>query len=164
MMPAKASIRATTPLPDDRRPMLEVKLSVNLASPAENVWSLVGNFNGLPDWHPWVRASVLEPAAGSVGRRVTIVGGTVEPRDLREKLLSYDSSLHKYAYTVIAGQTPFTDYVGRLRVVPTGPERCVVEFHGRCRAAPGKRDAEATERIRTFYEIGLNNLPELFGR
>ena len=144
--------------------MLEIKLSVNLASSAEDVWSLVGNFNGLPDWHPWVRASVLEPAAGGVGRRVTIVGGTVDHRELTERLLFYDSSLRKYAYTVIAGPAPYTDYVGRLRVVPNGPEGCVVEFHGRFRAAPGKRDAEASDRLRTFYEIGLNYLPALFGR
>ena len=29
--------------------MLEMKMSVDLASPADKVWELTGNFNGLPD-------------------------------------------------------------------------------------------------------------------
>ncbi|MGH7326037.1 MAG: SRPBCC family protein [Candidatus Rokuibacteriota bacterium] len=143
--------------------MLEVRVSVQLAKSADDVWSVVGTFNGLPDWHPWVTTSVLESAAGGLGRRVTIVGGTAGRRDLTERLVSYDSAQREYAYTVIAGPTTFADYVGRLRVVPKGRERCVVEYHGRFRAAPGHTDTEATERIRTFWQAGLNNLPARFG-
>ena len=54
--------------------MLELTMSVELGSPAETVWNVVGNFNGLSDWHPWVKASVLDPLPGGVGRRVTIEG------------------------------------------------------------------------------------------
>ena len=144
--------------------MLEIKLSVDLESSADKVWSVVGNFNGLPDLHPWVEASVLEPAAGGVGRRVTNVGGTAGRRELTERLVFFDSSAREYAYTIIAGSAPFTDYVGRFRVVPRGPERCVFEFVGRFKPAPGKTEAEATERVHTFYEAGLANLPRLFGQ
>ena len=143
--------------------MLEIELSVDLASRAEDVWDVVGNFNGLPDWHPWVVASVLEPAAGGVGRRVTIAGGAAGLRELTERLVSYDASRLEYAYTVIAGSVPFAGYVGRFRVVPNGPGSCALKFRGRFRAAPGHTDVEATERIRTFYEAGLENLPVLFG-
>ncbi len=144
--------------------MLEIKLSVELGSSAEEVWDVVGNFDGLPDWHPWVEASVLEPAAGGVGRRVTNVGGAAGRRELTERLLFFDSSAREYAYTIIAGPAPFIDYVGRFRVVPAGPERCVLEYVGRFDPAPGKTEAEATERIQTFYEAGLANLPRLFGK
>lgn len=143
--------------------MLETKLSVELGSSAEKVWEVTGNFNGLPDWHPSVESSVLEPAAGGVGRRVTNVGGTAGRRELIERLVYFDSAAREYAYTIIAGPAPFSDYVGRFHVVPRGPERCSFEFVGRFRAAPGKTDAEATERIRTFYEAGLANLPRIFG-
>ena len=144
--------------------MLEVKLSVSVGASAENVWSVVGNFNGLPDWHPWVKASVLEPAAAGVGRRVTIVGGTAGHRELTERLVSYDSALREYAYTVIAGPKTFANYVGRLRVTPDGSDRCVVEYVGRFTAAAGNTDAEATERIRTFWDAGLNSLPTRFAK
>ena len=143
--------------------MLEIKLSVELGSAAEKVWEVTGDFNGLPKWHPSVESSVLEPAAGGVGRRVTNVGGTAGRRELTERLVYFDAEAREYAYTIIAGPAPFADYVGRFRVLPRGPNRCVFEFVGRFRAAPGRTDAEARERIQTFYEAGLANLPRMFG-
>ena len=86
--------------------MLELRMSVELGSPAETVWDVVGNFNGLPDWHPWVTASVLEPLPGGVGRRVTIDGGAGGRRELRERLVSHDYSQREHAYSIIAGPTP----------------------------------------------------------
>lgn len=144
--------------------MLELTMSVELGRPAETVWGVVGNFNGLPDWHPWVTASVLEPLPGGVGRRVTIDGGAGGRRELRERLVSHDYSQREYAYAIIAGPTPRRDYVGQLRVLPKGAERCVVEFNARYLAAPGVTDAEATERLRTFYGVALDNLQTLFGK
>ena len=142
--------------------MLEVKLSVAIEASAEDVWAVVGNFNGLPDWHPWVTTSVLEPAAGGIGRGVTIVGGTAGRRELTERLVSFDSTRREWAYTVIAGPMTFANYVGRIRVTPSGSGTCTVEYAGRFTAAPGNTDAEASERIRTFWEAGLNNLPGRF--
>jgi polyketide cyclase/dehydrase/lipid transport protein len=142
--------------------MLEVNVSVPIEASADDVWAIVGNFNGLPDWHPWVTASVVEPAVGGIGRRVTIVGGTAGRRELTERLVSFDVSRREWAYTVIAGPTTFANYVGRIRVTSTGAATCTVEYAGRFTAAPGKTDAEATERVRTFWEAGLNNLPAHF--
>ena len=143
--------------------MLEIQLSVELGSPADRVWEVTGNFNGLPDWHPWVESSVLEVAAGGVGRRVVNVGGAAGRRELIERLVYFDAESHQYAYTIISGPATFAEYVGRFRVVPRGEGRCTFEFSCRFTAAPGKTDAEATERIRTFYEAGLANLAQMFG-
>ena len=143
--------------------MLEMKMSVDLASPADKVWEVTGNFNGLPDWHPWVQSSVLEATAGGVGRRVVNVGGTAGRRELIERLVSFDAASRQYSYTILAGPAPFVDYVGRFRVVPNGEHQCTFHFTCQFRAAPGKTDSGASERIRSFYEAGLSNLPRLFG-
>ena len=143
--------------------MLEINRSVELGASAGQVWAVTGNFNGLPDWHPWVESSALEPAAGGVGRRVTIGGGTAGRRELVERMVFYDASQRTYAYTIVAGPAPFADYVGRFRVVERGPGRCAFEYVGRFKAAPGRTDAEATERIRTFYDAAFAHLPRLFG-
>jgi len=116
----------------------------------------------LQAWHPWVTASRLEPAAGGVGRRVTIVGGAAGHRELTERLVSFDAAAREYAYMIVAGPVPFADYLGRFRVIPGAPGTCAFEFHARFRPAPGKTEAEAAERVRTFYEAGLENLPALF--
>ena len=144
--------------------MLEHEMSVELSSPAETVWNVVGNFNGLPDWHPWVKASVLDPLPGGVGRRVTIEGAVGGRRDLHERIVSHDYLRREYAYTIMAGPSPRRDYVSRLRVLPKGMDRCVVEFHGQYQAAPGVSDAEATERLRAFYGVAFDNLQALFGK
>jgi len=152
--------------PPDRGPeskVLAIRLSVELGSSAENVWPVTGSFAGLADWHPWVESCVLEPAAGGIGRRVIHVGGTAGRRDLVERLLHFDAAAREYAYTIIAGPAPFIEYVGRLRVTPRGKDRCVFEYFARFKPAPGKTEAEAAERIRTFYEAGLANLRRLFG-
>lgn len=143
--------------------MLELEMTVALASPAESVWNVIGNFNGLPDWHPWVESSALEAALGGIGRRVTNVGGTAGRRELTERLVFFDGRNREYAYTIVAGPAPFADYEGRFRVVPNGENRSTFHFKGRFKAAPGKTDAEAIERIRTFYEAGLANLLRMFG-
>jgi uncharacterized membrane protein len=144
--------------------MLELRMSVELGSPAETVWDVVGNFNGLPDWHPWVTGSVLEPLPGGVGRRVTIDGGAGGRRELRERLVSHDYSQREYAYSIIAGPTPRREYIGQLRVSPKGTERCEVQFRARYLPSPGVTDAEATERLRAFYGVALENLRVLFGK
>lgn len=142
--------------------MLNVNLSVSLASPAQKVWEVIGNFNGLPDWHPWVSRSVLEPAAPGVGRRVTIDGGKAGSRELTERLVAFDATKLEYAYTIIGGPTPFKDYVGWFRVIPNGPAQCTFEYRGEFRAAPGFTDADAVNRIQSFYEAAIGHLPALF--
>ena len=143
--------------------MLEMNLSVEVGSAADVVWKIVGNFNGMPDWHPLVRASVLEPSEGGVGRRLTIGGDRAGQRELIERLVSFDASAREYAYTIIAGPVPFTDYVGRFRVVPVGTERCTLEYRGRYKPGAGRLESEASDRIRTFYEAAFTHLPALFG-
>ena len=65
--------------------VLEIKLSVELGSSAEQIWSVAGNLNGLPDWHPSVESSVLEPAAGGVDRSCFSIPrrGSMRTRSLR---------------------------------------------------------------------------------
>lgn len=144
--------------------MLELRMSVELASSAGKVWEVVGNFNGLPNWHPWVTGSTLEPAAGGIGRRVIIDGGKAGPRELTERLISFDSTSRQYEYTIIAGPAPFKDYIGRFSITPNGTERCKFDYYARFLPASGFTETDATERISTFYEAAIKNLPTLFGR
>jgi hypothetical protein len=143
--------------------MLEITRSVELGSSADAVWATIGNFNGLPDWHPWVRGSVLEPVAGGVGRRVTIEGGRTGRRELAERLLFFDGAGREYAYTIVAGPVTFAEYEGRCRVIPTGQGRCRVEYRARYKPASGSSEEAATERISTFYDAAFRHRPTIFG-
>lgn len=143
--------------------MLELQMAVELGSSADAVWQVTGSFAGLADWHPWVESSVLEPAPGGIGRRVVNIGGSAGRRELTERLVHFDAKKREYSYTIIGGPAPFSDYVGSFQVLPNGPGRSVFKFSCRFNAAAGRTDEEATERIRTFYDAGLANLPRMFG-
>ena len=143
--------------------MLEVNLTVELVSLAKSVWRTVGNFNGLPAWHPLVKHSLLESAPGGVGRRVTIGGDATGQRELEERLVSFNASAREYAYTIISGPVPFTDYIGRFSVAPRTNDRCGFEFRARFRTKAEYSDTEATARIRDFYQAGIDNLVAMFG-
>jgi ribosome-associated toxin RatA of RatAB toxin-antitoxin module len=144
--------------------MLEVKLSTILGKSADCVWQTIGDFNALPEWHPWVTASVLEPAAAGIGRRVTIDGGRAGLRQLTERLVSFDALSRRYSYTVVAGSVPFQDYVGHFSVNEAGADRCRFEFIGRFAPAVGCTDNDAVERVTSFYRAAVEHLPNLFGR
>jgi Polyketide cyclase / dehydrase and lipid transport len=142
--------------------MLEVRLSAKLAASAEKVWSIVGNFNGLPEWHPWVKSSSLEAVPGGIGRRVAIVGGTAGHRELVERLLSFNAVERSYSYTVVAGPTPFRNYSGEFRIAADGDDSCTFYYLGRSDAAPNATAEDAIGRVQTFYEAGRANLIHLF--
>jgi hypothetical protein len=143
--------------------MLEVNLSIELGSPADKVWDKVGDFNGMGEWHPLVKSSALEPAAGSIGRRVTIAGDSAGNRELIERLVSFDASTREYAYTILSGPVPFMDYIGRFRVIASDGERCTFKYHGQFKVKPEQSYAAATSRIRNFYKVGFDNLVTIFG-
>ncbi|MBW8270683.1 SRPBCC family protein [Caldovatus aquaticus] len=144
--------------------MLEVRLSAPLAAPADRVWDVVGDFGGMARWHPFVRESVLEPAPGGVGRRVRVVGGTGEPRELTERLVLYDAAARHLAYAIVAGPAPFRNYVGHFRILADGADRCVWDYRGTFETAEGASERDAIERVRSFYEAARENLESLFGR
>ncbi len=52
--------------------MSNVALSTELPVTADQVWSVIGNFNALAQWHPAVESSSLEE--GGTVRRLTLAG------------------------------------------------------------------------------------------
>jgi mxaD protein len=61
-------------------PMKSVE-TVTIKAPAAKVWALVGDFNGMPKWHPAVKESKIEEKDGSTFRTLTLQdGGTILER------------------------------------------------------------------------------------
>ena len=46
--------------------MKELRREVEIAAPAERVWSVLVDFDAYPDWNPFIRSiqGACEPAAG----------------------------------------------------------------------------------------------------
>jgi len=131
-----------------------VSRHLELDFPAELVWNLIGDFNGLPSWHPEVHASELEEE-GTV-RRLVVSGGEI----VRERVEGHDSVAREYEYSLLESDLPVRDYRARLRVRETGETRCRVEWASRF-SPHGVSEEEAIQIIGGIYQAGFKNLIEI---
>lgn len=139
--------------------MTKVSSSTDLPVPATTVWAVIGNFNGLPDWHPAVEKSELKEEGGGTLRKLSLMGGgTIE-----EKLEQVDDKERLYTYSIVSGPLPVTNYTATLRV--RGDDKgsgCTVEWSSEF-DAQGAPESAAVEAISGIYEAGFENLKKMFG-
>src|SRR5262249_36531949 len=87
--------------------------SVELAAAADEVWSLIGQFNLA--WHPAVaRVTLTGEGVGQLRRIETLDGN-----EIVERLEALDNAKRVYRYTLVAG-VPASRYAGVIEVQPTG--------------------------------------------
>lgn len=133
--------------------------SAVIPAPADRVWSVVRDFNGLAESHPVITASTIEggrPAA-EVGcvRSLTLEDGGV----VRERLVALDDQDRCYSYEMLEGPFPIRTYVATIRVRPiTDSDESFVEWHAHYDAEA----ADEAELDRTFsagvFATGLKGL------
>ncbi len=128
--------------------------SVELAASPDTVWSLIGRFS--IDWHPLVaRVSVTGTGTGQLR-----IIGTIDGKDIVERLDVLDDAKRFYRYTLIAG-TPASHYSGMLEVTPEGSGSTVkwsVEF-----LANNQPDIAVRTTVATLLKSGLGSLKRRFG-
>lgn len=139
--------------------MTKVSVTTELAVPANTVWSTIGGFNALPDWHPAVAKSVVEKEGNNRVRRLSLVGGGT----LIERLEHVDDRERVYSYSILDGPLPVANYVASIRVREgSGGRGCTVEWSSEFQPS-GVPESEATKVIRGIYEAGFENLKRMFG-
>jgi hypothetical protein len=127
--------------------------SVELAAPADEVWSLIGGFS--LDWHPAV-ARVNLTGAG-VGQLRTL--GTVDDREIVERLDAVDNAKRFYRYSLVAG-VPASRYTGTIEVNPKGIG-CVVGWRVQF-LANNQPDIVVRTMVSTLVKTGLGSLESRF--
>ncbi len=138
--------------------MTAVKLSQELPVPAQAVWSVIGGFNGLPDWHPAVEKSESKTEGGVKVRTLTLVGGG----QIVERLEHASEQERSYTYSILSGgPLPVADYTATIRVRESGGG-CNVEWSSDFTPS-GAPENDATAAIRAVYEAGFENLKKMFG-
>lgn len=100
-----------------------------LDQPVGQVWVILRDFNGLPDWHPIVVESRIEQnhAADQVGciRNFVLSDGG----RLREQLLALSDYEFSCTYSILESPMPLSNYVATLRALPvTDGDRTYVEW------------------------------------
>lgn len=130
---------------------------------ADEVWKVVRDFDGLPQWHPAIASSQLENGTGAtVGavRRLELAeGGTV-----RERLVTLDDTDRRYSYDILESPFDVRFYRSTIRVAPlTTTGDAFVEWW--CEYdADADQEAELSQTFRDgVYAAGIAGLAGRFG-
>ncbi|MER7933418.1 SRPBCC family protein [Streptomyces sp. NPDC048409] len=129
------------------------RATLDVRRPADQVWQLIGGFDALPDWLPYITRSL--PGEGGRLRTLTNAEGEV----IVERLEAFDASARSYTYSIERAPFPVTGYRSTLQVVDRGDGGCRVEWSGTF-TADGVTDAEATALFDGIYRDGLAALEE----
>jgi len=136
--------------------MSQTRATVEIPASAEEVWKLIGGFNALPDWLPFI----VESVAGEGGRvrHLTTADGAV----IVERLQTFDNAARTYSYSIEQGPFPVSDYLATVKVsaVP-GKQAALVEWGGQF-VAVGVSEAEAIAIFDGVYQGGLKELSKHF--
>ncbi|MGW4996553.1 SRPBCC family protein [Streptomyces hydrogenans] len=122
------------------------------ASPDE-VWNLIGGFDSLPDWLPYIpESTALE--GGRVRRLRNPEGGIIV-----ERLVAFNEAERQYSYAILEAPFPVSGYVSTIRVhaVPGRDDVAEVQWSGRFHPADATED-EVVDLFTTIYRDGLDAL------
>ena len=98
--------------------MIRVYTSSVIDAPADRVWEVVRDFNGLPDWHPLIADSRIE--GGLAADRVGCIRN-FRTRDgglIREQLLTLSDYDYECTYAILESPMGVDNYVATLKLTP----------------------------------------------
>lgn len=141
--------------------MVKVYTSSVIDAPAERVWSIVRDFNGLPDWTPFCAESRIEGGLPSdrIGciRNFRLKDGGV----LREKLLMLSDYDYQCSYSILESPLGVTDYIATLKLSPiTDGDRCFAEWSAEFNCAAGREGELAALIGQGVFQSAFDSLKE----
>jgi mxaD protein len=97
-------------------------------------------------------------------RLLTLKGGGT----IKEKLLQFDESGHRYRYAIIESVLPVSHYSSTFVVTSLGPTKTLVTWSGKFKRKnlsdtppDTENDKAATDTIEGVYKAGLDNLKKI---
>ncbi|APS17626.1 MULTISPECIES: SRPBCC family protein [Streptomyces] len=128
--------------------------STELPVSAAHVWQLIGGFDSLPDWLPYIPTSELSDG-GRVRTLVNEEGGVIV-----ERLEAFDNAARSYSYSILRAPFPVTGYLSTITVHEgSAPGRARVEWSGTF-TPDGIGDDEAAALFHGIYADGLAALTQ----
>jgi len=127
--------------------MIQVYASTVIDAPAQRVWSVIRDFNALPQWHPLIAESRIEGSAppdrvGCIRNFRTRDGGAI-----REQLLTLSDYDFECAYSILESPMGVENYVARLKLTPvTDGDRTFAEWSAEFDCAP-ERERELADLV-----------------
>jgi hypothetical protein len=134
--------------------MAHTSASLEVPATAARVWQLIGGFNSLPDWLPFIPGSKL-----SEGGRVRHLK-TADGQVIIERLEAFDEKARSYSYSIVEAPFPASDYLATISVKEVaGSASSLVTWSGSF-SPVGVSDEEVAQLFHGIYEDGLMALKE----
>ncbi|EST18091.1 SRPBCC family protein [Streptomyces niveus] len=142
--------------------MAQAYWSSVFTSSADETWAVVRQFNGLPDWHPAIRASEITGGGNGLTpgavRLLTGVDGSI----YRERLVGLDEVDRKLSYEIVEAPLPVRGYHSTLHVQPVADTGgAFLSWHATFDPAQGTTSQEAATILEAAYAPALAGLHTL---
>jgi len=123
---------------------------IDIPASADQVWQLIGGFDSLPDWLPFIPKSELSEG-GRVRSLQTADGGVVI-----ERLQAFDNEAKTYSYSILQAPFPATAYLATIKVEAQG-QGARVTWSGQFEPV-GVSEEEVVALFTGIYQGGLEAL------
>ncbi len=130
--------------------MATASATIEIPASADEVWQLIGGFNSLPDWLPFIPKSEL--SEGGRVRNLQTADGAV----IVERLEAFDNAGKTYSYSIEQAPFPATAYLATVRVEAQG-QGTRVTWSGRFEPV-GVSEDEVVALFAGIYQGGLEAL------
>lgn len=144
--------------------MIRVYTSSVVDAPADAVWTLIRDFNGLPRWHPSIAESRIEGnwPSDRIGciRNFRLKDGGV----IREQLLALSDYEYQCTYSILESPMDVQNYVATLKLTPvTDGNRTFAEWTADFDAPSAQERKLADDIGRGVFQAGFDALKGHFG-
>jgi hypothetical protein len=139
--------------------MPKIVRSTIIDAPADEVWSMVRDFDGFNRWLPPVAESQIERghASDKIGcvRKLRLKDGS----ELREQLLTLSDLEQSMSYCLLETPIPLFNYVAHIRLLPvTDGNRTFWHWESRFTARPGETTRMSQLVGDEIYQAGFDQL------
>ena len=144
--------------------MTRVYVSSVIPAPAANVWRRVRDFNGLPEWTPFVAESRIEQGlpsdkAGCIRNFTLTDGGKI-----REQLLALSDYDMSCTYSILESPMGVENYVAKLSITPVTDGNVTFAQWQADFDCPPEREQVLIEQIgRSVFQAAFDALRQSFG-
>ncbi len=144
--------------------MAHVYVSTVIHAPIDRVWDLIGDFNSLPAWHPFVADSIIEDdvAGGLIGcvRAIEVKddGGTI-----REQLVTLSDQEHFCRYSILTGPMAVRNYLATMWLLPVSTSNdTFAQWEANFDADPVDQSA-MVDLVTSIFSEGFASVEEKLG-
>jgi hypothetical protein len=143
----------------------KIYVSTVIAAPAAEVWRVIRNFNGLPDWTPFVAESRIEQ--GAPADQVGCIRNfrLKDSGRIRERLLMLSDYDFACSYAILESPMPVENYVARLSLTPvTDGNATFAEWQAEFDCPPDREAALVRQIGQGVFQAGFDALKQRFRR